>query len=171
MTDTPVDRAPFEPTRRTKRRYAHELYPVPEEGEARPLDVEVRYHLSRAIGYDVSGTSWGSVEPRTLAGERIMTMLREADLALLAVALHKGLSGQEAWDFMATRATGEVSEWISEFAVEYAVDWHEIKPYQCGPEPDHHSHLSNPDPRGDRMVTFVDGKESECPDCTEEVPA
>lgn len=53
--------------RRTKRRYAHELYPH-EEGTIRPLEVEVPYLYARALGLEIGGTSWLTVEPRSIAG-------------------------------------------------------------------------------------------------------
>ena len=45
------------PTRRTKRRYAHELFPHPDECEVRPLAVEVPYLYARAIGATSRRTS------------------------------------------------------------------------------------------------------------------
>ena len=42
--------------RRTKRRYAHELYPHADEFEVRKLAVEVPYLYARAIGFEIEGT-------------------------------------------------------------------------------------------------------------------
>lgn len=158
------------PERRTRRRYAHELFPHPAEGEARPLEVDVKYWLARAHGFSPRGTSWLVVSPVEVA-DRIAVMQDAQHVALLAVALEKGLSGQEAWTFAAERLHSETSEWIGEYALEYGVHLDVIKPYPCGPEPEHHDHLSEPNARGDRFITRVDGKESECHDCTEEAPA
>ena len=59
--------------RRTKRRYAHELYPHAAEGDIRPLDVEVPYRIARAVGFDVQGTGWlnDDVDPK-LSVDRTM---------------------------------------------------------------------------------------------------
>ena len=46
----------------------------------------------------------------------------------------------------------------------------ELKPYQCGDEPTHHDHYSEPDSRGARFVDRVEGRESECDQCTGPVP-
>lgn len=50
------------PARRTKRRYAHELYPHAEEWETPLLEVEVPYPYARAIGFDVLETGWFDAE-------------------------------------------------------------------------------------------------------------
>lgn len=156
--------------RRTKRRYAHELYPHAEEDEARSLEVEVPYLYARAIGFEVSGTGWFDVEPRSVAGDRTMELLEVRHMALLADALLQGLAGQQAWEWAALRANEESGEWIGERAEHYGVDWTAIKPYPCGPEPERHQHLGEPDTRGFRRVTLIAGRESECVDCTEPQP-
>ena len=155
-----------EPTaRRTKRRYAHELYPHADEWETRELATEVPYLYARAIGFDVWGTGWFD-NPRRDGAERMNQLLDQRRIALLADALHQGKTGQEAWAWADTRMD-ESGEWIYQQAVHYGVDPDRIKPYECGPEPDHHDHHSAPDSRGWRTVTRVDGKESECEECTE----
>ena len=45
-------------TTRTIRRYAHEIYPHPEEWEVRPLEADVPYLYAIAIGLDLNGTGW-----------------------------------------------------------------------------------------------------------------
>lgn len=160
---------------RTKRRYAHELYPYPEEGEVRPLSVEVPYLYARAIGFDVWGTGWFDTEDgpslqRSVSRTELMIGQRER--ALLADALLQGLTGDEAWKWAEERSGEESGEWVYERAVHYGVKPGLIKPYPCGPEPDHHDH-SEPI-QGNLIwsrVTRVDGPESACPDCCEPVPA
>lgn len=150
---------------RTKRRYAHELYPHPDEAEARDLSVDVPYLLARAHGLRIDGTSWTEVQPSTLAGSRVNTYIQAAHLALLADALLQGMSGQEAWEWATQRMGGDsVGEWLWERADHYGVPTGRIKPYLCGPEPSHHDHYS----AGDHgFVTRIPMRESECPDCTE----
>lgn len=153
--------------RRTKRRYAHELHPHGEEFEIRPLAVEVPYLYARAIGFEVRGTSWfDSVSETT--GARTTQMLDARSIALMADAMHQGLAGQEAWEWAESRMD-ESGEWIYERAKHYGVEIDRIKPYPCGPEPDHHDHDGPADARGWRLVTRVQGKESECEECTEPV--
>ncbi|MFJ2619709.1 hypothetical protein [Glutamicibacter sp. NPDC087344] len=154
---------------RTKRRYAHELYPHnPEPYDARPLAVEVPYLYSRAIGLEVWGTSWSGVEPR-MSVNRTEALVTARNLAFLADAMLQGLTGQEAWDWADMRAGDETGELAHERAVHYGLNPQAIKPYPCGPEPTTHGHLSEPDVRGWQNVTTVQGKESECPECTEPV--
>lgn len=152
-------------TRRTKRRYAHELYPHGNEWEVRPLEVEIPYLYARAIGFDVQGTNWFKTD-KELTGARTAQLLDARHIALMADAMHQGLSGQTAWEWAETRMD-ESGEWIYERAVHYGLDPALIKPYPCGPEPDHHDHDSEPDQRGWTVVTRIQGKESECEECTE----
>jgi len=151
---------------KTKRKYAHELYPHPAEGEVRPLAVEVPYLYARAIGLDVTGTSWTDVAPAEMSA-RINRMIDARRIALLADALSEGLAGWAAWEWATSRANDESGGWTYERAVHHGVDPEAIKPYPCGPEPDHHDHLGEADARGWRTVNRVDGKESECADCCE----
>ena len=155
--------------RRTKRRYAHELYPH-EEGTIRPLAVEVPYLYARALGLEVTGTSWFTVEPRSIAGDRVDRLIGARHIALLADALAQDLVGQEAWDWAESMLSDETGEIIHERAVRHGVDPYAIKPYQCGDEPTHHDHYSEPDSRGARFVDRVEGRESECDQCTGPVP-
>lgn len=158
--------------RRTKRRYAHELYPHADEYEVRPLEVDVPYLYAIAIGHNVHGTSWFNFdtdEERRRAHDRTTALIAARQIALVADALLQGLVGDEAWEWAQERGWDETGEWIGERADVYGVDYTAIKPYPCGPEPDHHDHLGEPDSRGWRTVTRVPGKESECGDCTEPV--
>ena len=156
---------------RTKRRYAHELYPHPEESEVRPLEVEVPYLYARAFGWDVEGTNWHALmtaKEFREANDRTYLMLAARGRALHADALLQGLSGQDAWNWAETRNSPE-GDWIWDRAVHYGVDPDAIKPYPCGGEPDHHDHLE-PIPGSDwRNVIRIDRPESECPDCCEPV--
>lgn len=165
-------------TRRTIRRYAHELYPHGEEGETRDLAVEVPYLYARAIGLEPWGTGWheslAADRPqaeREIAGSRIHHLIDARRLAFLADALHQGLTGQEAWQWADVRAMDETGEWAYERAIHHGVPCDRIKPYPCGPEPDHHDHMaSTGDITGHGIVTRIDCPESECPTCTEEAP-
>lgn len=162
--------------RRTKRRYAHELYPHADEWETRPLAVEVPYRIARAVGFDLDGTGWFDAEtPEEYrrAGERTMAMINETRIALLAVALHKGMTGDEAWRWV-DESCHEERFRLYEAAEEYGIDTYAIKPYPCGPERDHHDHLSEPHMEHGfeaRTVSRVQGKESECIECTESIGA
>ena len=162
-------------TRRTKRRYAHELYPHAEEGETRPLAVEVPYLYARAAGFQVWGTGWFDMresDALRLSVERSNLLVQTRHFAFLADALHQGMTGDEAWTWADERAWDETGEWAGERALHYGVPLDRIKPYPCGPEPDHHNHLGEMGAKyvDMQIVTRIDGKESECPDCTEEVP-
>lgn len=159
--------------RRTKRRYAHELYPHPTEFEVRPLSVDVPYLYAQALGYEVSGTRWydmGTPEEARRSMERTMALIRQREIALVADALAQGMARDEAWQWAQERSNEESGEWIWERGVIYGVDPDAIRPYPCGDEPDSHDHLSERDARGFATVTRVQGKESECDECTEPVP-
>lgn len=155
--------------RRTKRRYAHELYPHAAEWQTRPLSVEVPYLYARFVGYGLHGTGWSETDPgaRGAAG-RVMEYLAAARIALLADALAHGYTGDEAWAWADERVTDDM-----EVAYERACDVlteevvRSIKPYPCGPTPDNHDHYSAADARGWRHVIRVEGAEEDCPDCTE----
>lgn len=159
--------------RRTIRRYAHELYPHPEEGEARALEVDVRYTIARAIGSGI-GREWHDLideggESARQAAERTMQHLTLCDIAFLAVALHEGLAGQDAWDRARSYAGDECDEILWEIAERYGIDPDAIKPYVIREEPSTHEHWSERDARGFRTLLEhrVEGKESECLVCTE----
>lgn len=169
---------------RTKRRYAHELYPHPGEYEVQPLDQAVPYLYARAIGLSIWGTDWfalgctddarrdehGQVRPEfRLTVERTHRLLMARSAALHADALLQGLGGAEAWEWAEERACDEAGEIVYDRAVHYGVPVDRIKPYPVLAEPDHHDHHGEPDARGWREVTRVEGRESECPDCCEPV--
>lgn len=158
--------------RRTRRCFAHELYPHPGEHEIRPLTVDVPYLYAQAIGYEVRGTSWfefETPEQRERSMERTMALLRQREIALVADALLQGMTGDAAWKWAQERASEESGEFIGERSEAYGIDWDAIKPYPCGPEPDRHTHLGERDARGFAIVTSVNGKESECETCTEPI--
>lgn len=162
--------------RRTIRRYAHELCPHPGEFEVRPLSVEVPYLYARAIGYEIWDTSWFDIGKdsdigRELAHGRMVALLDARHKALLADALLQGLAGDEAWEWVTERMDDE-GGWVYDRALHYGVPVDRIKPYPCGPEPDHHDHMeSTGDVTGHGIVTRIDCPESECDTCTEEVPS
>lgn len=174
MTDTSATETTA--ARRTKRRYAHELYPQAEEFETRPLTVEVPYLYARAIGMDVYGTGWTDLrEPDEIkqAGDRTRIMIDQKRIALLADALLQGLTGDEAWAWADQRHWEYEGELLYERAKHYGVPIDSIKPYPCGPEPGKHPHLGEVGAKyaGVQLVTEIDCPESECPECTEEIPA
>jgi hypothetical protein len=78
------------------------------------------------------------------------------------------MTGATAWAWASER-TGDDPEWAYERAAHYGVTIAAIKPYPCGPEPDHHDHLGPVDAHGWRTATRIDCPESECPDCTEPI--
>lgn len=160
-------------TRRTKRRYAHELYPHAEEGETRSLAVEVPYLYARAAGLEVGGTSWFEMtegDACRLAWERMVRLVDARRSALVADALLQGMTGDEAWRWADERGWDESGEWVYERAAHYGVPVEQIKPYSCGPDPEEHAHYGEPDAHGWRTVHRTVGKESECPECTEDAP-
>lgn len=167
------------PPRRTIRRYAHELYPHADEFETRPLETEVPYLYARAWGILPTGTSWFAMgapdQPdttRQLAAARTVEFVTAAFLAFLADALHQGLAGQDAWDWANERVADGAIRWNLATRSALYIEVAPIKPYPCGPEPDHHDHgETTGNIMGHGLMTRVDCPESECPDCTEEIPA
>lgn len=174
-------------TRRTIRRYAHELYPHAGEYEVQPLAQAVPYLYARAIGHEVWGTDWhdlgntpesrrdedGNFRPEfRLACERTNQMILARSAALHADALLQGLAGEEAWRWAEERANDETGEWVYERAVHYGVPVEQIKPYPILAEPPTHSHFSSSgNVVGHGIVTTIGMSESECPDCTETTAA
>lgn len=154
------------PERRTKRRYAHELYPHGNEYETRPLAVEVPYLYARADGLDIHGTGWFEADGKE-SGHRVHQMLDARMIAFLADALLQGLTGDEAWQWADQRAMEEDGSWVYERAEHYGVNPDLIKPYPCGPKLNHHDHFAEPDARGWRIVTRAPGAEDDCEECTE----
>lgn len=159
----------------TKRRYAHELYPHAEDEYAvRPLSVEVPYLYARAIGFEVRGTGWFDLPIATpqgaqLSSGRTLYLLAMRERAVLADAIHQGLTGDEAWEWAKGRYD-EAGEWIYERAIHYGVKPELIKPYPCGDVPDQHDHMSSTgDITGQGIVTRINCREDECPACCEPV--
>jgi hypothetical protein len=151
---------------RTKRRYAHELFPEGEMDTLRPVAVEATYHYARAIGFDTYGTGWFEAGSEAHAG-RVQQLVTERQVALLVDALAQGLTGEAGWEWAFWRAQDEAGEFIYERAVHYGIDPTAIKPYPCGAEPDHHDHRGPETVGGWPVLTQVEGKESECQECTE----
>jgi hypothetical protein len=159
--------------RRTKRRYAHELYPHPADDEIRPLSVEVPYLYARAVGFQVHGTGWfgqtGSPEKAQIALGRTEAVINAREIAFLADALLQGLAGEAAWRWAAEYASDETGELAYDRAAHYKVRIDDIKPYPCGDDPSYHDHLGEPDSGGWRTVTRAPGAEDDCEECTEVV--
>ena len=161
------------PARRTKRRYAHELFPHPDEREARPLAVEVPYLYARAIGLGIWGTDWFDVLDRKddsshAAMERTNSLVQATHLALLADALAQGLAGEEAWAW-ATERNDPEGEWRAERAEHYGVPIDQIKPYPVIAEGKwHYHHLMHESGKFTHSVR-IQTPEPECEDCTEPV--
>jgi hypothetical protein len=153
-------------TRRTIRRYAHELYPYPDEGEIRPLSVEVPYLYARMVGRAVWGTGWSNA-PTEEVGYRLAALTEAARTALLADALAQGMTGDEAWEWVTSYVTDDL-ECAYDRAVAHGVDPLAIKPYPCGPTPDHHWHRAKVG--GLWSSVRVSGAEDDCEVCTEEEP-
>lgn len=163
--------------RRTKRRYAHELYPHPAEDEVRPLAVEVPYLYARAIGLQVWDTGWfnsvGTPEKAEIAGGRTELLVNSRQIAFLADALLQGMAGEEAWAWVVEHASDETGELAYDRAVHYGVPVDDIRPYPCGVTPENHRHLGEPEDRlgGGRLVTKHPGTEDDCLECTEPIDA
>lgn len=160
------------PTRRTKRRFAHELYPHAGEFDPpRPLSIEVPYLYARMAGMRPEGSGWIDLDlgdPR--AWGRIDELVNAARIALLADALAQGMAGDEAWAWADERVTDDLEvAWERAYAVLGDDVVRSIKPYPCGDEPTSHDHLDAPDARGWRTVHRIAGRESDCADCTEPI--
>jgi hypothetical protein len=156
-------------SRTMKRKLAHQLYPEPAE-LADLTDEHVPYLYARAYGFRVNGTGWFDVEP-DVAGTRTMLLIQAAQIAVLADALAQGLTGADAWRWAEETLADESLECVWDRAAHYGIPFDSIRPYSCGPEPEQHDHVAAPDARGYRLVTRVRGRESQCPDCTEEIEA
>jgi hypothetical protein len=156
--------------RRTKRRYASELYPEPKDNRTAALDDLARRAYATALGFEVQGTGWFELRG-TEAGNRILTLVYARQTATLIDAIAQGMTADEAWRWAYDHAADESGELVYDRAVFYGIDPNALKPYPCGPEPDKHDHYSEPDARGWRTVTAIAGKESDCEECTEPVEA
>jgi hypothetical protein len=149
--------------RRTKRRFGYELFPHAEQDEVRPLAVEVPYLYARAMAWQVLETGFAKAN-RELVAQRYELMCLARQQALFADAVLQGMRGDEAWRW-ALKHLDDAGEWVWERAEHYGVNPSMIKPYPCGPEPGSHM-CGAGQPSGWRIS--VDGKESECEQCTEE---
>lgn len=159
---TPLDRALATKTR-TKRRYAHELYPHAKRDEVRPLSVEVPYLYAQAIGFNVCGTGWTADEAKPLVQPRFVILCMARERALLADAALQGLHGDEAWRWVHEHLD-EGGEMVWDRAVANGVDPNKIKPYKCGPEPDDHMCGAG---LSEGWRVGAPGREDECPHCSE----
>lgn len=108
--------------------YAHEL--VAEPREDAPASERARYHLARALGLSPGS----DIIPESDAGrrqfaDRVTLYLAECRVALLVVALERGLTGDEAVRFAGERCHEEVGEWLWQYAVERGVEADRIRRY------------------------------------------
>ena len=112
----------------TEKKYAHEIMPHPEEGEAKPLDYLVRYHYAQAMAWHLTFADvLDSPGPRfDLA---LSQYLHHAHLGFLHDALRQGMDGQEAVGWVADRNHSESVEWVWERAVACDLNPDEIKAY------------------------------------------
>lgn len=164
----------------TRRKYAADLYPHADECEVRDLAIEVPYRHADFVGHGTDGTGWHDLlrlfEPgsvgRSVAAQltmaRIRLLMHKAEIAALADALSRGMTGDEAWRWAMSRAMGEMDA-IYERAVDLGIPVVDIKPYPCGPEPGHHDHrIPSESGGGWYRLQRVPGPESACEDCTTE---
>lgn len=120
--------------RRTKRRYAHEIYPHAEEWQVRPLALEVPYLLAMAVGASVFGTGW--MEDPARGRHRVAEAMARIEIALLADALHQGMTGDEAWSWVACGGDGQAQHELAfERACHYGVRSTSSSPTPAGPSP------------------------------------
>lgn len=171
--------------RRTIRRYAHDLYPHPDEDKTLPLPQAVPYLYAQAIGHGTWGTDWGDLGrvPKTgepanraelaLSSDRIMILIELRSRALIADALYQGMSGEQAWEWAEQRALDESGEIVWERAVHYGVPVEHVKPYPVLNEPDTHVHYgtsAGSNIIGSGVITRIPCPESQCEACTEPDP-
>src|SRR5574343_1296824 len=147
--------------RRTKRRFAHELYPHAKEDEIRPLAVEVPYLYAQALGFSASEMSG---EDHALEGPRIRLLVQVRFTALLADAVQQGLVGDAAWRW-ACEHMDDSGELVCDRAVHYGVDADRIKPYPCGPL-ERTDHLCGSG-MSQGWRRSAPGREIDCPHCSE----
>lgn len=153
--------------RRTRRRFAHELYPHGGEYEVRPLSVEVPYLLARAVGLDTWDTGW-KLAPTAEYNDRVHQLIEARMLAFVADALLQGMTGDEAWAWASQMNEEPSGELLYDRAVHYGVEPEHIKPYPCGPTPQDHKHVSSSGySAGNGIVTMIKGPEEACEACTE----
>ena len=153
---------------RTIRRFAHELYPPAEEWEVRPLEIEVPYLYAQFVGINTWGTNFYNADAHDQI-RRVQELTQITETALLADALHQGLTGDEAWRYAQAGGDGQAAnEKAYERAEHYGIPIGRIKPYSIGPELTTHDHKSSTgDITGSGLVTVIDMPEDQCPTCCE----
>ena len=105
---------------------AHELYPHPSDRHDEPPTLEdaAKYHAVRALALycdDVDHPGWS---------ERLMLALAERSVAWHVAALHKGMSGQAALDWVHWHNLDETNEMLYDLCQSLGVDLDRIKPYR-----------------------------------------
>lgn len=104
--------------------FAHELYPHAEEGQTRPLTVEVPYLYAMAVGHDVLDLG-GDYTPA-----RITSLVAARRTALLADALAQGMTSDGAWAW-ADERLWDYSGWeVRQRAIHYGVPVGRIRSYR-----------------------------------------
>jgi hypothetical protein len=114
-----------------EKKYAHEIEPHPEEGEAVPLDRLVRYHYAQAQAWHLAFAEAISGDIGTAEFDfPLSRYLGHSHLAFLHDALLQGLSGQEAADWASVRHHSESAELVWERGVAYGLNPDAIRPYE-----------------------------------------
>ena len=114
------------------RHYAHEKYPHPKEGEAKPLAYLVRYHYAQAQAWHLAFADVID-DPGPRLDVALSQYMGHARTAFLLDALAQGMCGQEAADWASERNHSESAELVWERADFYGVGPDEIKPYKIRP--------------------------------------
>lgn len=104
--------------------WAHEVYPHPTDGfdNAPPLVEAAKYHAARALAMADSDID----HPGYM--DRLVLMLAERSIAWHVAALARGLSGQDALQWVHNH-TDDSNELLYDLCRELGVEMHRIKPY------------------------------------------
>lgn len=117
--------------------YAHEVVPWP--GEEAPFTEHVRYALARATGF------WLRFMDDLTAREYVNEAIYTGQHALLLVALHDGLAGEDAYRWMWERSQdGDIGEWLWELGTRFDIDVQAIKGYDRDGQPKASNEVSPP---------------------------
>lgn len=114
----------------TDLKYAHDIEPHPEEGEAVPLETLARYHYAQAQAWHLAFADAIGTDGMPAADFPLSQYLGHSHRALIFDALAQGLNGQEVANWSSTRNHSESAEWIWERGVVYGLNPEEIRPYE-----------------------------------------
>ena len=105
--------------------WAHDVYPQPSDrwDEVPALSDAARYHAARALAMASSDVD----HPGYL--DRLVLMLAERETAWHVAALARGLSGQEALDWVHAHQCDDSNELLYELCSELGVELHRVRPY------------------------------------------